>query len=56
MECGSDLNFKDVRVGDTIDAFSTEKMEAELGGNVADMKAAAARQAARAEEPVPANA
>jgi translation initiation factor IF-2 len=44
MECGIDLgNFRDVRVGDTIDAFSTEKMAADLGENVADRKAAAAK-------------
>ena len=62
MECGIDLNLKDIRVGDLIEAFSTEKMEAELGGNVADMKAAAAKQAASAaareaeQTPEPANA
>ena len=32
-----------VCVGDTIDAFSTEKMAAELGENTADRKAAAAK-------------
>ena len=44
MECGIDLGgVKDIRVGDMIEAFSTEKMEAELGENVADRKAAAAK-------------
>jgi translation initiation factor IF-2 len=44
MECGIDLgNVKDIRVGDMIEAFSTEKMEAELGENIADRKAAAAK-------------
>ena len=44
MECGIDLgSFRDVRVGDTIDAFSTERMAAELGENLADRRAAAAR-------------
>jgi translation initiation factor IF-2 len=44
MECGIDLGgVKDIRVGDMIEAFSTEKMAAELGENLADRKAAAAK-------------
>ena len=62
MECGIDLGQRDIRAGDMIEAFATEKLADELGGNVADMKAAAAKQAAaaaakaEAEQPVEANA
>ncbi|GAA3755824.1 hypothetical protein GCM10022270_13010 [Terriglobus aquaticus] len=56
MECGIDLGFRDIRVGDMIEAYSTEKVAAELGENVADRKAAAAKQAASAEQPETANA
>jgi translation initiation factor IF-2 len=39
MECGIDLgSFKDVRVGDMIEAFTTEKLAAELGQNTAELK------------------
>jgi translation initiation factor IF-2 len=39
MECGIDLaGFKDVRVGDMIEAFTTEKLAAELGQNTAELK------------------
>jgi translation initiation factor IF-2 len=39
MECGIDLgSFKDVRVGDLIEAFTTEKIAAELGQNTAELK------------------
>lgn len=48
MECGIDLGQRDIRAGDLIEAYATEKMEAELGGNVADMKVAAAKLAAAA--------
>ena len=52
MECGIDLgSFRDIRTGDLIEAFSTEKMEAELGENLAERRAATAkaeRQAAAA--------
>jgi translation initiation factor IF-2 len=49
VECGIDLgNFKDVAVGDLIEAFSTEKMAAELGANSA-VTAAAVKAAAAAE-------
>jgi len=53
VECGIDLgNWKEVQVGDLIEAFSTEKMAAELGANAAvaaaEAKAAAAVAAAEA--------
>ena len=39
VECGIDLNgFKDIRVGDIIESFTTEKLAAELGQNSADAK------------------
>jgi translation initiation factor IF-2 len=39
MECGIDLaGFKDIRVGDLIEAFTTEKLAAELGQNTAELK------------------
>ena len=39
MECGIDLgSFKDVHVGDLIEAFTTEKIAAELGQNTAELK------------------
>jgi translation initiation factor IF-2 len=53
MECGIDLgNFKDIRVGDMIETFTTERLADELGRNV--RKAAAA--AANASPPPPAQA
>jgi len=53
VECGIDLgNWKEVQVGDLIEAFSTEKMAAELGANAAvaaaEAKAAAVATAAAA--------
>ncbi|HEY9136699.1 MAG TPA: EF-Tu/IF-2/RF-3 family GTPase, partial [Terriglobus sp.] len=46
MECGIDLgSFRDIRVGDMIEAFSTEKMAAELGENLADKRAAESKSA-----------
>jgi translation initiation factor IF-2 len=40
VECGIDLgNFKDVQVGDFIEAFTTEKLAAELGQTAAERKA-----------------
>jgi translation initiation factor IF-2 len=30
MECGVGLNFGDIKVGDTVEAFITEKVAAEL--------------------------
>src|SRR6185312_3908118 len=45
VECGIDLNgYKDIRVGDVIEAFTTETLAAELGQN-----SAAARKAEKAE-------
>jgi translation initiation factor IF-2 len=46
VECGIDLaGFKDIQIGDIIEAFTTEKLAAELGQN-----AAAARKAEKAEK------
>jgi translation initiation factor IF-2 len=58
VECGIDLNgFKDIRVGDYIESFTTEKLADELGQNSAVARkaekaaaAAAAASAAAAEE------
>ena len=59
VECGIDLNgFKDIRVGDIIESFTTEKLADELGENSivarkaekAVKEAAAAAAAAAAEE------
>jgi translation initiation factor IF-2 len=39
VECGIDLaGYKDIRVGDVIEAFTTEKLAAELGQNTAELK------------------
>jgi translation initiation factor IF-2 len=41
VECGIDLaGFNDIKAGDVIEAFTTEKMAAELGANSADAKKA----------------
>ena len=46
VECGIDLaNFKDIQVGDFIEAFTTEKLAAELGQTAAERKAATAETA-----------
>ncbi len=57
MECGIDLgSFKDIRVGDIIDTFTTESVAAELGQNTAQKKKeqlaelAAAKAAEKTEE------
>jgi len=43
VECGIDLgNFKDIQVGDFIEAFTTERLAAELGQTAAERKASAA--------------
>jgi translation initiation factor IF-2 len=44
VECGIDLgNFKDIQVGDFIEAFTTEKLAAELGQTAAERKASASQ-------------
>jgi translation initiation factor IF-2 len=49
VECGIDLgSFKDIQVGDFIEAFTTEKLAAELGQTAAERKAAAATETANA--------
>jgi translation initiation factor IF-2 len=51
VECGIDLgSFKDIQVGDIIEAFTTEKIAAELG------RTAAARKAEQEKSAEPANA
>jgi translation initiation factor IF-2 len=46
VECGIDLNgFKDIRMGDVIESFTTEKLADELGLN-----SIAARKAEKAEK------
>ena len=53
VECGIDLNgFKDIRVGDVIESFTTEKLADELGQNsiVARKAEKAAKEAAAAAE------
>ncbi len=56
MECGIDLaGFKDIRVGDLIEAFTTEKLAADLGQNSAEKKKQqqlAELAAAKEREPV----
>ena len=45
-ECGIDLgNFKDMQVGDIIEAFTSEKVAADLGANTEQTKAKAAKAA-----------
>ncbi|HEY0162987.1 MAG TPA: translation initiation factor IF-2, partial [Edaphobacter sp.] len=49
VECGIDLgNFKDIQVGDFIEAFTTERLAAELGKTAAERKAAAATESVNA--------
>jgi translation initiation factor IF-2 len=51
VECGIDLgNYKDLQVGDIIEAFTTEKIAAELGQNTAEMKKAQMAELAAAKE------
>ena len=52
VECGIDLgNFKDIQVGDFIEAFTTEKLAAELGQTAAERKASAARRSRSTHNP-----
>ncbi len=49
VECGIDLNgYKDIRVGDIIESFTTETMAAELGQNAAVKKAEKDKEAVAA--------
>jgi translation initiation factor IF-2 len=49
VECGIDLaGFKDIKAGDIIEAFTTEKMAAELGANSAEAKKARDLEALKA--------
>jgi len=49
VECGIDLNgYKDIRVGDVIESFTTETMAAELGQNAAVKKAEKDKEAVAA--------
>ena len=51
VECGIDLaGYKEIQAGDIIEAFTTEKMAAELGQNTADMKKAQMAELAAAKE------
>jgi translation initiation factor IF-2 len=51
VECGIDLgNYKDIQVGDIIEAFTTEKLAAELGQNTAEMKKTQMAELAAARE------
>ncbi len=57
VECGIDLaGFKDIRVADTIETFTTETVAAELGANTAAARKAATAAAAAAAAAAPAEA
>ena len=51
VECGIDLaGFKDIKAGDIIETFTTEKLAAELGQNSAELKKEQMAELARAKE------
>jgi translation initiation factor IF-2 len=51
VECGIDLaGFKDIKAGDIIETFTTEKLAAELGANSAEVKKAQMAELARAKQ------
>ena len=57
MECGIDLaGYKDIRVGDLIEAFTTEKLAADLGRNAAEKKKEQMAELAAAKEHEPVGA
>ncbi len=57
MECGIDLaGFKDIRMGDLIEAFTTEKLAADLGRNSAEKKREQMAELAAAKEREPVGA
>lgn len=49
VECGIDLGFKEIKQGDIIEAFTTEKLAAELGRTAAEVRKANEKAAAEAE-------
>ena len=51
VECGIDLaGFKEIKAGDIIETFTTEKLAAELGANSADVKKAQMAELAKAKQ------
>jgi translation initiation factor IF-2 len=51
VECGIDLaGFKDIKAGDIIETFTTEKLAAELGANSAEVKKAQMAELAKAKQ------
>ncbi len=51
VECGIDLaGYKDIKAGDIIETFTTEKLAAELGANSAEVKKAQMAELARAKQ------
>jgi translation initiation factor IF-2 len=51
VECGIDLaGYKDIKAGDIIETFTTEKLAAELGANSAEVKKAQMAELAKAKQ------
>ncbi len=51
VECGIDLQgYKDIKAGDIIETFTTEKLAAELGANSAEVKKAQMAELAKAKQ------
>ncbi len=56
VECGIDLaGHKDIRVGDIIETFTTEQLDANLGQNAAEMRKEAKAEKDRAAAAAAAN-